>query len=30
MAMSAGMALVSFCIWFFLFSVEPRPVNIGY
>ena len=31
MAMSAGLALVSFCIWFFLFSgSSPVPVNIGY
>ena len=31
MAMSAGFALVSFCIWFFLFSgSSPVPVNIGY
>jgi hypothetical protein len=31
MAMSAGLALVSFCIWFFLFSgSSPVPVNIGF
>ena len=31
MAMSAAVALVSFCIWFFLFSgSSPVPVNIGY
>ena len=31
MAISAGIALVSFCIWFFLFSgSSPVPVNIGY
>jgi len=31
MAISAGLALVSFCIWFFLFSgSSPVPVNIGY
>ncbi len=31
MAMSAALALVSFCIWFFLFSgSSPVPLNIGY
>jgi hypothetical protein len=31
MAVTAGLALVSFCIWFFLFSgSSPVPVNIGY
>lgn len=31
MAISAGFALVSFCIWFFLFSgSSPVPLNIGY
>ena len=31
MAVSAGLALVSFCIWFFLFSgSSPVPVNIGF
>jgi heme/copper-type cytochrome/quinol oxidase subunit 2 len=31
MAVSAGLALVSFCIWFFLFSgSSPVPVNLGY
>jgi hypothetical protein len=31
MAISAGLALVSFCIWFFLFSgSSPVPLNIGY
>ena len=31
MAISASIALVSFCIWFFLFSgSSPVPVNIGY
>lgn len=31
MAYSAFLALVSFCIWFFLFSgSSPVPVNIGY
>jgi len=31
MATSAGLALVSFCIWFFLFSgSSPVPLNIGY
>jgi hypothetical protein len=31
MAVSAGLALVSFCIWFFLFSgSSPVPLNIGY
>ena len=31
MATSALLALVSFCIWFFLFSgSSPVPVNIGY
>lgn len=31
MAISAGFALVSFCIWFFLFSgSSPVPVNIGF
>ena len=31
MAISAGLALVSFCIWFFLFSgSSPVPVNIGF
>ena len=31
MATSAFLALVSFCIWFFLFSgSSPVPVNIGY
>ena len=30
MAISAGLALVSFCIWFFLFSgSSPVPLNIG-
>jgi hypothetical protein len=31
MSISAGLALVSFCIWFFLFSgSSPVPLNIGY
>jgi hypothetical protein len=31
MATSAGLALVSFCIWFFLFSgSSPVPVNLGF
>ena len=31
MAVSAGLALVSFCIWFFLFSgSSPVPVNHGF
>ena len=31
MAISAGLALVSFCIWFFLFSgSSPVPLNIGF
>jgi hypothetical protein len=31
MATSAGLALVSFCIWFFLFSgSSPIPLNLGY
>ena len=31
MAISAGLALVSFCIWFFLFSgSSPVPVNLGF
>jgi hypothetical protein len=31
MAVSAGLALVSFCIWFFLFSgSSPVPLEIGY
>jgi hypothetical protein len=31
MAISAGLALVSFSIWFFLFSgSSPVPLNIGY
>ena len=31
MAISAFISLVSFCIWFFLFSgSSPVPVNIGY
>jgi hypothetical protein len=31
MAVSAGLALVSFCIWFFLFSgSSPVPVNVGF
>jgi len=31
MAVSAGVALVSFCIWFFLFSgSSPVPLNLGY
>jgi hypothetical protein len=31
MAVSAGLALVSFCIWFFLFSgSSPVPVNLGF
>ena len=31
MATSAILALVSFCIWFFLFSgSSPVPLNIGY
>ena len=31
MATSAWIALVSFCIWFFLFSgSSPVPVNIGF
>ena len=31
MAISAGLALVSFCIWFFLFSgSSPIPVNVGF
>ena len=31
MAVSAALALVSFCIWFFLFSgSSPVPLNLGY
>lgn len=31
MVTSAGLALVSFCIWFFLFSgSSPVPVNLGF
>ena len=31
MVTSAGIALVSFCIWFFLFSGSaPVPVNLGF
>ena len=31
MTTSAGLALVSFCIWFFLFSgSSPVPVNLGF
>jgi hypothetical protein len=31
MTVSAGVALVSFCIWFFLFSgSSPVPVNVGF
>ena len=31
MSVTAGLALVSFCIWFFLFSgSSPVPLNIGY
>jgi 1,4-dihydroxy-2-naphthoate octaprenyltransferase len=31
MSISAGIAIVSFCIWFFLFSgSSPVPVNIGF
>jgi hypothetical protein len=31
MAVSAGLALVCFCIWFFLFSgSSPIPVNLGF
>jgi hypothetical protein len=31
MVTSAGVALVSFCIWFFLFSgSSPLPLNLGY
>ncbi len=31
MVTSAGLALVSFCIWFFLFSgSSPVPLNLGY
>jgi hypothetical protein len=31
MAISAGLALVSFSIWFFLFSgSSPIPLNLGY
>ena len=31
MVTSAGVALVSFCIWFFLFSgSSPVPVNLGF
>jgi heme/copper-type cytochrome/quinol oxidase subunit 2 len=31
MAISAALALVSFCIWFFLFSgSSPVPVNLGF
>jgi hypothetical protein len=31
MVTSAGFALVSFCIWFFLFSgSSPVPVNLGF
>ena len=31
MVTSAGFALVSFCIWFFLFSgTSPVPVNLGF
>jgi heme/copper-type cytochrome/quinol oxidase subunit 2 len=31
MAVSAGLALVCFCIWFFLFSgSSPVPVNLGF
>lgn len=31
MVTSAGLALISFCIWFFLFSgSSPVPLNLGY
>jgi hypothetical protein len=31
MAVSAGLALISFCIWFFLFSgSSPVPLNLGF
>lgn len=31
MVTSAGLALVSFCIWFFLFSgSSPVPLNLGF
>jgi hypothetical protein len=31
MVTSAGLALISFCIWFFLFSgSSPVPVNLGF
>ena len=31
MSITAGLALVSFCIWFFVFSgSSPVPLNIGY
>jgi hypothetical protein len=31
MAVSAGLALVSFCIWFFLFSgSSPLPLELGF
>jgi hypothetical protein len=31
MTLSAGVALVSFCIWFFLFSgSSPVPLNLGF
>ena len=31
MAVSAGLALVSFCIWFFLFSgSSPVPITLGF
>jgi hypothetical protein len=31
MSICAGLALVSFCIWFFLFSgSSPVPVNLGF
>jgi heme/copper-type cytochrome/quinol oxidase subunit 2 len=31
MAISAALTLVSFCIWFFLFSgSSPVPLNLGY
>jgi len=31
MVVSASLALVSFCIWFFLFSgSSPVPVNVGF
>ena len=31
MVTSAGFALVSFCVWFFLFSgSSPAPVNLGF